>query len=239
MPSLRLFLTLLGLACVATAQVPVTVSNPQTTVTTTNLNSFTLSNQLKTRTETLAIGQVFNTPGIGTYFLNSFSVDIKDTILATSFNAYLQEWDSNAPVGGPLWTSPSPISLSQSLLNPSYRTYTLEVGSLLLDSTKSYVAYLTVDNLRTLSFASSGDTYSGGSFVTETFTQNRTIKSTIFGIPIFNSWDAGSTAWNTVQGTDMAFTAKFTAVPEPSTYALGGAGSLLVLAALRRRKKAV
>ena len=173
-------------------------------------------------------GQTFKAPS-SNLILDSVTFWIKDGAgtRPISFNGYLYAWNGSAASGSQLNT----VTSSYTIANGSGLTaYTLNFGGVSLDPTKTYVAFAEATgnypfppNLGSYSsFAGNLNSYSSGQFV---YSDNGGNLNNI------------TQNWTTVTlGADLIFTAKFTAVPEPSTYALLGSGSLLCLVALRRRR---
>ena len=182
---------------------------------------------------TATYGQTFKASA-GFSNLSSFSFWLRTNTGpdGVDFAAYVMEWNSglNRATGPILYQS------SQQLLaNPtvSMTQFSFNTGSLALDPTKQYIAFLSASNFfdGSIGLADVGflntDVYADGGFW---FFNN----GSNFGSLTASTWE------NFVGGgtSDLAFRANFGvgAVPEPSTYGIAAGGVLIGLAVLRRRR---
>jgi len=178
---------------------------------------------------TATYGQTFTLSSMAT--LTDFTFFVNDrqnsTIGATNFAAYLMAWDSvTARATGPVLFQSGNLSSANA---GGFEQFTINTGSLLLDAGQ-YVAFFNLSNnfdgtndAATFASVSGSSAYAGGAFV---FLNN----GNNFGAVTTNQW---STNWE-CQGCDLSFRLNATAVPEPTTLSLLGAG--LATAAVRRRR---
>lgn len=176
-------------------------------------------------------GQTFVTPDATNVWLNSFSMDLAHyTGAATSLNVYVIEWSTinTRPTGSALFTS---NAVTTTTTYPSSATYTFNTGGLALDPAKTYMmlafAPANASGGQDMVYLVPGTSYSGGQalYLADT------------GMRPFS--DITTMPW-TARTTDLVFSATFSAVPEPSTYAaLAGLGVLACAAYLRRHRRTV
>lgn len=181
-----------------------------------------------------AYGQTFTVPSDPV--LQSFSVFLADfdTTLPVQFQAFVAGWNNSRSVFRPS----APVLFSSPVMtlpggNNNWQEVTIQTGGLQLTPGGQYVFFLGTYGLfqgiqyqlkmGTINFSSP---YAGGEFAYDGQSPSNGTLSQAFA----QSWQvvAGDAA-----GADAAFTATFTAVPEPSVGVLLAAGLLAWL--LRRR----
>ena len=189
-----------------------------------------------------AYGQTFITPA-GYNALTSFSWSLQSaTVFGTdnvTFAAYVAKWDTAGLKisGGNLFTS-TPRVLPPA--DQQWTTFTFSTGTpLKLDPHQPYVIYLSARpffngingaaNVAANAYDLGGDVYLGGNgYLGADFFQLSTAP-----------WIRPANEAAGYGQTDFAITARFSAVPEPSTYTVIAAGALCLTALLRHRSLSV
>ena len=148
----------------------------------------------------------------------------------TNFSAYVMEWNTGTtrPTGAALYSS---AAVTAPTSDPTISTLTFDTGGILLNASKTYMilsfANANASGGTDLVYAVSNSTYTGG-------------QGYYLGMVGMNAFSDLSTASWTAWGSDERFSATFSAVPEPSTYAaLTGIAALGFAVYRRRRKQAV
>ena len=167
-------------------------------------------------------GQIFTCPQ------NDISLDSWTFYLAQNgaplyFKFYVMAWDG-FKASGPIFFESPEVHTS---VNGNVETFTFSTGGLQLVAGNKYVSFISVSALFNeppgeAVQAITANTYAGGSFVLRSNGSN-------FGSLTNSSWGA-------LNDFDAAFTAVFTAVPEPSTYSLLALGVLALLGTRRLRR---
>jgi PEP-CTERM motif len=177
-------------------------------------------------------GQTFNTGGT-----DAFAQDISFLVqpyypytasAETEFQVFLMAWNGSQPVGPVLFASPA-LTTTGTIF--STEQFDVTLGNTYLNGGQEYVAFFTADNYLNgiradAAMGSTGDLYSGGTFVAHYDDSN------------FNG--LLSSAWSNPFGGEfeLAFNMNLQAVPEPTTLALAGLGGLSLLLFRRQRKYA-
>lgn len=217
---------LIALLCILTAD----VASAQVTISATGTSTGG-GTVLNNSTGAVAHGQTFQTPDTTNVWLTSFNVVYGHySGPTTSFNAYVMEWSTGTtrPTGATLYTS-SLVTVPTS--DPTTTTLTFNTGGILLDASKTYAIFSFADANSSggtdLVYGVSNSAYAGG----------QGYYLGMAGMRPFS--DLSTTSW-TAWGSDETFSATFSAVPEPSTYAaLAGIAALGVAVYRRRHKQAV
>jgi len=185
-----------------------------------------------------AYGQTFVTPA-GYNALTAFSWSLQSaTVFGTdnvTFAAYVAKWDSAASkISGSFLFTSAPRVLPPA--DQRWTTFQFSTGTpLKLEANQAYVIFLSARpffngingaaNVAANAYDLGGDVYLGGNgYLGADFFQ----LSTVPWIRPANE----AAGWGQ---TDFAITARFSAVPEPSTYTLIAASALCLIAVLRRR----
>jgi hypothetical protein len=179
-----------------------------------------------------AWGQTFVTPA-GFPSLESFNVWLQadpDSSLGSDnvdFTGEIYEWDTvNLRITGQaLYVSPLQ-EVIHSPTPPPFAEYSFQTGGLALDPAKTYIFFL---NARSYFDDDNGAARVGGGFNYDAYAggSEYNSESTYANLSV-TPWES------TGIGSDMAFIATFTAVPEPSTFGLLGV-AVLAFIAFRRR----
>ncbi len=170
------------------------------------------------------VGQTFIAPAAGQLERFTFYLFHDTDTGPARFKAYVSAWDGEKPTGPLLYTSGE-----QQLTTPHVATpVTFDTRGVPMTPGLSYVAFLSASGLfdgvpDITSLFILGDTYAGGGHVA---LGNGNDFSQVF-----------ARSWSGLSPRDVAFTAKFSAVPEPSTMVLLGIGLAAAASARRRRAR--
>jgi hypothetical protein len=162
---------------------------------------------------TASYGQTITTPLLDP-ILSSFSFEL-NLPATTEFQGYVFVWNGAEASGTALYTSGV-----TSTAGTGFQQITFTTGDLSLAAGSSYVMFVSAsEDPTSVGTGYVGwlpeDVYSGGEFV---FLNNGTDTS---------QWT--TTAWGSVQGTDLAFKASFVPIPEPYTSALIALAVMLLI----------
>lgn len=161
--------------------------------------------------------------------LNNFTFLLRQASDApVNFRAYVMDWNNAASVAiGPV------LFQSENLQTTTvgvFETFTISTGNLALVSGKDYVLFFSTSNnfdgqtdAAYIASRNSSNTYAGGLYVFQNSFDN------------FNSLTTSPWTKDLVgQGYDLAFTARFSQVPEPADVILAAIGA--VAGAMSRRR---